>query len=321
MRRCTIRLLTIAIATMATQEPSQTPVYRTGTQAVTVDVGVSRRNAPVVGLTASDFELLDNGIRQSVILLQPDTVPVDVSLVFDHTYFAQARIGGKFHTDLLTIAGLLRPIDRLRVISFSADVREILPMQETRGWTTDGLPDVSPSSAALSLRRAGRLDSSNLDFMQDPALRRWSLFDALVLALARPAEMGRRHVVIVFCVGMDTASVMNDGGMLELIAARADGLLHVGLWNRRVMGQTREGVVGQYAREAVTAAALATGGGVHDVANTVRAFKTILEDVRRSYILQYTATGVSLSGWHTIVVRTPRFPQYTVRARRGYLGR
>jgi VWFA-related protein len=321
MRRAAIWLLTIGTATIVAQEQSQTPVFRTGTQLVTVDVSVLRRNAPVVGLTASDFEILDDGVPQRVVLLEPDTVPVDVSLVFDQTYFAQARIGSTFQTDLARIVALLRPIDRLRVISFAADVREVSPMQGTHGWNANEVPDMRPSPAVAPLQRAGRLDSRSIDFMQDPALRRWSLFDALVMALARPAEMGRRHLIVAFCVGMDTASVMNDGAMLEMIAARADGLLHIGLWNRRVMGQTREGVAGQYAREAVTAAALATGGSVHDVANTVSAFKSILEDIRRSYVLQYTATGVALGGWHTIVVKTPRFPNYTVRARRGYLGR
>jgi len=41
-------------------------VFRAGTQAVLVDVLVTDRNRPVAGLTTADFELRDNGVRQTI---------------------------------------------------------------------------------------------------------------------------------------------------------------------------------------------------------------------------------------------------------------
>ena len=47
---------------------------------------------------------------------------------------------------------------------------------------------------------------------------------------------------------------------------------------------------------------------------------SIAADSRYGYLLQYTLTGVPAPGRHDVVVRTPRFPNYTVRARRGDQG-
>jgi hypothetical protein len=41
----------------------------------------------------------------------------------------------------------------------------------------------------------------------------------------------------------------------------------------------------------------------------------------RIYVLRYAVHECLSGGWHTIVVKTPRFPNYNVRARRGYIGR
>ena len=303
------------------QQPAQAPVFRGGTEVVTIDVSVHRRNTPVAGLTAQDFALVDNGVPQAIELQSVDTFPIDVTVVFDQNYYTQLEIGGDFASSLRKIAAVLRPIDRLRVITFARSVREVLPMQSPASWPAQGLPALEPSRTLESLRRAGRLDRSGLDIVHDPELRRWSLFDALLLALAKPPELGRRHLIVAFCVTVDSSSVATDGALLESVAARSDALLHLAIWNRRVMDYTAEGLGGLYTRLAVTAAAEATGGGVHNAPDGVAAFKSIFEDLRRSYFLRYTVTGVPRDGWHAVAVTTPRFPDYEVRARPGYLGR
>jgi hypothetical protein len=150
-----------------------------------------------------------------------------------------------------------------------------------------------------------------------------SLFDALLLGMARPPEPGRRHLVIAFCTSWDHHSALADGGLLQAVAARTDVLLHLALWSGRTAeGQPAAGLQSTHTLAALTAAAEATGGQVHSVGSGgVGAFKEIFEDFRKSYVLQYTLQGVPPSGWHEITVRLPRYPDYTVRARKGYLGR
>jgi hypothetical protein len=52
-----------------------------------------------------------------------------------------------------------------------------------------------------------------------------------------------------------------------------------------------------------------------------RVFKTVLEDFRASYVIQYVAEGVAAEGWHELTVTVKKRPKYDIRARKGYLGR
>ncbi len=306
-----------ALAPPPPRMQDQRPTFRGATDAIAIDVAVERKNVPVVGLSAADFVVTDNGVAQDCALTVVDTTAVDVSLVFDRNHSSQISIGETFASDLRTIALLLRPVDRLRVITFARDVREVSPMQ-----APGALVDVARSPKAAALLSPGRLDDSGWDFRHDPPGRLWSLFDALLLAMARPAEVGRRHLIVAFVLGRDTGSVMNDGSIFDLVAERTDAPLHVAIWNRRYLNGTADAPELQYGRIALTAAAVSTGGVIHDNAsNVVGAFKSIFASFRQSYVLTYTLKSVPPSGWHTVAVKTPKFPDYTVRARSGYMGR
>jgi VWFA-related protein len=302
-------------------------VFRATTQVVTVQASVLEGKTPVEGLSAEDFVLLDNGVRQRVELTAVDATPLDVTLVFDENYFSLAVIGRRFDSNLSKIARLLRPTDRLRVIAFATDVREIVPMREVGEALTDSLKAVAADArlGAFMHGQIGLPGGAYWDITNDPARRGWSLFDALVLALAPPAVLERQHLVVAFSVGMDRGSTLLDGRPLVAVAERTDAVMHVALWNQRrgpIGKQWRiEGLREHYSRDAVARAALATGGGVHDAADVVGAFKSIFNSFRQSYRLRYTATGVPTRGWHTLTISVPRFPKYTIQARKGYMGR
>jgi hypothetical protein len=51
-----------------------------------------------------------------------------------------------------------------------------------------------------------------------------------------------------------------------------------------------------------------------------RAFRTIFNDFRQSYVLRYSPAGVVSRGWHRVRVEVPAQPSYTIRARSGYFG-
>jgi VWFA-related protein len=296
------------------QDPSQQPVFRAGTYGVAIDVSVRRRNAPVPALGARDFELVDNGVKQDVEIQANDSVPLDVSLVFDQLYFVQARYTQRLMSDLAEAVASLRPSDRLRIVTFATGVREVLSMQARSSWpesltTKDGLTAI--------LKRGLPTDASALN----PWLRRASMFDALLLALARPSEAGRRHLIIGFTSGVDSGSVLNDAPAFHAVAARNDARLYVALGGSEFQNiSIIDGLAGYYTRTGVAGAAVATGGAAYE-ANPVGAFTRAIEDFRRSYLLRYTLTGVPPGGWHDVIVKTPKFPDYQVRARKGYLGR
>ncbi len=193
-------------------------------------------------------------------------------------------------------------------------------MQSPSGWNR-AIAGVTASGTAARLMQVGRPDDSGWDFKHDPKLRRDSLFDALLFAMARPQEPGRRHVVMAFVLGNNAGGVLNDGPFFDLAAVRSTTLLHVALWNRRYGNGVSDAPNLQYTRLAIVAATAATGGGVHDASDVVGTFKAIFTDLRYGYVLHYTLTGVPPTGWHTVTVKVPSHPDYDVRARSGYLGR
>jgi VWFA-related protein len=325
-RACAIGGILMTVADLR-QAPGQAPVFRATTQVVTVQASVLEGKTPVEGLSAEDFVLLDNGVRQRVEVTAVEATPLDVTLVFDENYFSLAVIGRRFDSNLSKIAKLLRPTDRLRVIGFATNVREIVPMREVGEAVTDSLKAVAADArlGAFMHGQIGLPGSAYSDVVNDPDQGGWSLFDALVLALAPPAVLERQHLVVAFSVGMDRGSTLLDGRQLVAVAERADAVLHVALWNQRrgpIGKQWRiEGLREHYSRDAVARAALATGGGVHDAADVVGAFKSIFNSFRQSYRLRYTVTGVPTRGWHTLTISLPRSPKYTIQARKGYMGR
>ena len=77
---------------------------------------------------------------------------------------------------------------------------------------------------------------------------------------------------------------------------------------------------------AIEQAAARTGGALQTQSRffrasaIVRAFKTIFDDFRQSYVLRYSPRGVAASGWHAISVTVPKVKDATIRARQGYYG-
>ena len=66
-RRLALLALFLACTTWvgAATAGRQRPIYRSGVDVVTVDVSVRSADKPVTGLTAADFEVLDNEIGRA----------------------------------------------------------------------------------------------------------------------------------------------------------------------------------------------------------------------------------------------------------------
>jgi hypothetical protein len=50
---------------------------------VFVDVSVRKGGRQLTGLTAADFELRDNGVKQDIDTIEASAVPIDLSIVVD----------------------------------------------------------------------------------------------------------------------------------------------------------------------------------------------------------------------------------------------
>ncbi len=326
--------LMCAVIVVSAAGPSQAgraeqQVFRTGTRVVTVPVSVKVGGDVAEGLTASDFLLLDNGVRQQVRIMNSEDVPADVTVVVD-TSKAMSSYVPSMEKQLHAIAAMVRPSDRLEVIETSTYVRKLLPLAPAaeRG----PIPSVAPGGLS-------------------------SIYDAIVAALLRQPDGQRPHLVIVLSDTVDTMSATSMETVTN-VAKFSSSILTV-VWitldamatttSERAESHQRAATAikdGSYARtapptrpwyphydpplgrrmaafEPLRKAAELTGGrvylpGVFADRTASDIFAKLYADFRHRYVLEYTAEGVSADGWHDIVVTIARFPKATISAKRGY---
>jgi VWFA-related protein len=302
------------VASMATAVASASSgrqqTFRGGVHVVLVDASVVRDRAPLAGLRADDFVVTDNGVRQRIEAIDTASIPLDVSLVVDVTWFTSGVVGpadGPAGTDILRrnaqqIAELLRPDDRLGVITYAEAVVETRPMSPI-GDGPVRVFSANPTSKALTYgARVGQ---------------------ALLTALTAPVSADRRHFVVIFAGAKDVLDVP-DPAYLTRVASRADALLYVVLNPPGQFYDTHQPLrlfpSEELVRKTLTRAAEATGGRAYLTGDIVGAFRDAVKAFRSGYVLRYTLDGVPSAGWHDIVVRVRSCPDCTIRARRGYVG-
>jgi len=316
--------VTTDVATASTDRQTR-PLFRATTSAVSVDAAVLNGRRPVEGLTAADFELRDNGVVQTIESVSVDGLPLDVTVVLDlrdiayavHLYTASSAprstvvedATSQGVADTAQLSALLRPDDRLRIVTATRDVSEPHPLQGVGGRAVHRVPREQMSASAL--------------------------YDAVFTALARRTPPDRRHLVLVFTDGFDGASITTSRQLLAA-AATSDALVQV--FRRDTAGEffrrngTRDETLGLAARwllhshdpDLLPALAEATSGTLERVTSTgqsvVADVKRTLDSFRQRYILRYRPAGVDAGGWHALSVRVIKPGKFTVQARRGYDG-
>jgi VWFA-related protein len=300
---------TTAAPTPAVQQPT----FRASADAVRVDVSVRRNGRPQSGLTAGDFEITDNGVRQHIIDLSFETVAVDVTVALDLSRSVAGQALERLRRGIDQLASRLRAADRLKLVTFNMRIRRLVDFDDPRG----------ASDAALTNAAAGGGTS---------------LLDTLVVLLSSPAPLDRRQLVIVFSDGSDTTSLSEPADVMG-VAARTGATVafvqpgsEAGLRTAptaEVAGAAPQGrsfpssSVVQRAQppELYRALAVETGGQIlqSGYENLSGAFSRLLDEFRSSYVLHYTPTGVASTGFHTLGVRVKREGTFEVRARRGYV--
>ncbi len=279
------------------QAANQQAVFRATANLVAVDATVMRGRNPVVGLTAADFVLTDNGIVQQIDSVSQGTMPLDLTIVLDFSVSARNDFG-EFLRSAANMQRLLRPEDRWRWLGIFMEAREVMSMRPAH----DPLPALS------------RPDVVNIT----------ALHDTVFLALVRPGEPERRHLVVVFTDGDDTWSML-DGWQLPSIAGKADAVLHAVISGSPAGPQTdgnrmreREDRRWRESQDALFDAVRVSGGSIHHLSNRAEAFAKIIEDFRSAYVLRYVPKGVDTPGWHEVKVSVNRPGSYAIRARKGY---
>ena len=300
--------------------PQQGTQFRARTDVVLVPVSVMKDRNPVTDMTVADFELTDNGVRQSLDGVSLQNVGIDVTLVL--TEFSPDR-DREFR-------GTVVNAEAARKLLHSTDQLRLVTVENTVSGRLVGQDHSLAADPAVSELQSGIGISGGFKIPLNQERSGWgvALGDALFYALAWPVAADRRHLVIAFTDGWDTASAL---GMdpLPRIAGRSDAVLHAVLWATPQEGGSGGGLwqsglspssrrMWEQSYRALDQSVQRTGGTLQRTQRESDALAEIISDFRTSYVLRYTPREVPAPGWHEIKVSVKRPGSLSVRARKGY---
>lgn len=250
---------------------------------VRVDVLATEKGIPVPGLTAADFELLDNGVPQAIDIVDTQELPVNAVLALDTS---GSTTGGRLR-DLISAADALlsdlKPAEPASITTFSHMVAPRVPLTTDRDAVRAVLEHVEAEGNTAAL-------------------------DGTYVAMMSAQSVEGRPLVVVFTDGIDTASWMRPGDMLGA-ARRASAVVYA-----VATGDARRWPLLKELTDA-------TGGrtiALESTRDLHTEFRRILTEFRSRYVLAFTPSGVADTGYHQLSVRSKR-KGVAVKARAGYI--
>jgi VWFA-related protein len=277
-----------ALFLLAAVLAQETPVFRADVEAVYVDVYVTRRGAPVSGLSERDFVVKDNGVAQAARVVERDEAPLTAVLVLD----CSDSVAGAKLDFLKAAAGSfvrgLHPRDEAALVVFQSRVQLLHPATTDREALLDAIARMTADGST-------------------------SLIDALFVGLKSRWGDGR-PVLVLFSDGRDSASWLENEDLLR--AARESSTTVYVVRTREVeagSGESGQDYLLRRVVETTGGSSWSSGSGPEIEA----AFRQVLETVNARYVLAYEPTGVARAGRHRIELKV-RGGGVEVRARREY---
>ncbi|MBP1604252.1 MAG: VWFA-related Acidobacterial domain protein [Acidobacteria bacterium] len=273
-------------------EGQQAGVFRSGAKMVPIYATVTDpQGALVPNLTREDFEILDNNVRQELVVFENQTQPITAIVMLDSS-------GSMTNSLKLVNAGAeqfiirLLPQDKAQVGAFNDKV-------EFSGTFTS---DRDELVAALK----------ELDFGNPTRL-----YDAIDQSLDRLAAVEGRRVIVVLTDGDDNSSKVGQGDVLSRALADEVMIYGIGLESDYFDGMRRvrtnpDRVVRKLAEE--------TGGGYYLLKATAdlnSTFTRIAQELHSQYVLGFSPTVLD-GKVHKLTVNVKR-PGMKARARKSYV--
>jgi Ca-activated chloride channel family protein len=280
--------------------PGQAPSFRVGVDLVSLNVTVTDGAHYATDLTADDFSVFEDGVKQDVTFFTRTNLPIALSLLLD----TSASMDTKLATAQEAAVGFaqrLRPQDLAEVIDFDSRVVTLQPFTSNQ------------AELEQAIRRTSAGGST-------------SLFNAVYIALkdlkkvvARNTDEIRRQAIVVLSDGEDTSSLLPFEEVLDLAKRSETAIYSIGLRAGDGAGAASKGfkeaefVLRQFSQE--------TGGRSFfpsQLADLARIYGQISDELSSQYTVGYTSKNAKRDGsWRRLVVRLGR-PNLTARAKLGY---
>ena len=263
MRRGVAVILLGIIATAALAQAGQ-PTFRAATEAVEVDVAVTRGGTTVAGLKADNFVVTDNGVVQAVTSALLSAEPLRLTLVLDLSKSVSGSRVASLIKGSRAMMQALRAQDQASLITFSHRVTAVVPMGHDRDAMNNALATLSGDGAT--------------------ALR-----DAAYLGLATASDEHSRALLLLFSDGFDTASFVTEDTVAEA-ARRSNAVVHAVHFGPNAFLERLADITG------------GRNWSAQSDRQLEELFGRVLDEMRARYVLTYSPPGPQKSGWHQIKV-------------------
>jgi len=274
--------------------------FRSGIDLVALNVTVTDpSNRFITDLSAEDFLVHENGVKQEIAYFSRTSLSLSVSLLLD----SSASMEDKMRTTQEAASGFvqsLRPQDQSQVIDFDSRVSVLAPFTSSKADLEKAIASTVPGGST-------------------------SLYTAVYIALrelkkteTRGMEDLRRRAVIVLSDGEDTSSLVSYDEVLELAKRSETAVYAIGIRSKETTGTGKGYGQADFALRQLTTQ---TGGRVF-FPSTVDELKAIYalisQELSSQYLVGYTSSNQNRDGaWRRINVRISR-PGATARTRMGY---
>ena len=274
--------------------------FRGGIELVSLNVTVTDATGRyVTDLNQGDFEVYEDGAKQSLTFFSRTQQPISLALLLDTSASMEERMPIAQEAAL----GFTRQMhkdDQAEVIDFDNQVRILAP------FTND----------AAALEKAIRATTANGST---------SLYNALYISLKELRKMKaastsdiRRQAIVLLSDGDDTSSLIEFDEVLDLAKRSETAIYAIGLRQGEIARREfkeAEFVLRQLAQE--------TGGRVYfptDVRELPKIYQSIWDEISSQYSVAYSSSNPKRDGaWRRVLVRALR-PGLTARTKLGYYG-
>jgi VWFA-related protein len=305
-----------------TPQPAETPqevdedeVVRVESDLVTVNVSVVDRASGrgLVGLSAGDFKVFEDGVEQHVEHFESADAPFDLLLLLDLSG-STARVTDTIRAAARRFVAATRAQDRVAIVTFAGEQSVVSPPTSDRAALANAIDRIATPKGDTRL------------------------YDSLDFALGymtRNADPARRRAVILMSDGLDSTlpNVTGVGSTLPYNELRSrvqefDGIVYTVWTSTEYEAFSPEDIQPEtfdLAHDRLEELAGAGGGAFYEVEkleDLAGAYERVVADLGTVYSLSYRPTNKQRDGsWRAIRVTLPRHSNAVARGRRGYFAK
>ncbi len=241
----------------------------------------------IAGMTQGGFVLHEDGVRQELEIVRPETLPATYVMLVDASQSMARRVGF-----------LREATGRLMRHLHEADRMLVVPFSRTLGAMTGPTADpVTVADALASIQPRGGT----------------AIFDALVDTAAFVGKRPGRHVIVLLTDGYDEHSNASVDDAVRAIQGSGATVYVIGVGGVAGISLKGEGLLKRIAAE--------TGGRVffpYRETELPIVHDRVASDVAHRYLITYTPTNQKVDGTFRKIDLTTTEPEYTVRTKPGY---